>query len=157
MGWFYLNVYQPGIYVKVRVMASQITGVSIVYSTAGSSTDERKHQTSASLAFVRGIYRWSVNCPHKRQVTRKIFPFDDVIMLFGTRLESTQEWVPQILPSVVFRARWATWRKHFKQDFVEKNQGLKFPNITIPFVYLDCTRTQWYFLKCDYNISTYEV
>ena len=32
-----------------------------------------------SLAFVRGIHRWSVNSLHKGPVTRKMFPFDDVI------------------------------------------------------------------------------
>ena len=32
--------------------------------------------------FVRGIHRWPVNSPHKRPVTRKIFPFDDVIMIW---------------------------------------------------------------------------
>ena len=42
--------------------------------------DQRKHQSSASLAFVRGIHRWPVNSPHKRPVTRKMFPFDDIIM-----------------------------------------------------------------------------
>ena len=31
-------------------------------------------------AFVRGIHRWPVNSPHKWPVTRKMFPFDDVIM-----------------------------------------------------------------------------
>ena len=41
----------------------------------------RKHQSSASLSFVRGIHRWSVNSPHKGPVTRKMFPFDDVIMV----------------------------------------------------------------------------
>ena len=29
---------------------------------------------------VRGIHRWPVNSPHKGPVTRKMFPFDDVIM-----------------------------------------------------------------------------
>ena len=43
-------------------------------------TDQRKHQSSALLAFVRGIHRWPVNSPHKGPVTRKMFPFDDVIM-----------------------------------------------------------------------------
>ena len=43
-------------------------------------TDQRKHQSSASLAFVRGIHRGPVNSPHKWQVTRKMLPFDDVIM-----------------------------------------------------------------------------
>ena len=42
--------------------------------------DQRKHQSSASLAFVKGIHRSPVNCPHKGPVTRKMFPFDDVIM-----------------------------------------------------------------------------
>ena len=37
-------------------------------------------QSSASLAFVRGINREYVNSPHKGPVTRKMFPFDDVIM-----------------------------------------------------------------------------
>ena len=40
----------------------------------------RKYQSSASLAFVRGIHRWPVNSPNKGPVTRKMFPFYDVIM-----------------------------------------------------------------------------
>ena len=62
-------------------MASQITSLTIVYSTVYSDADQRKHQSSASLAFVRGIHRGPVNSPHKWPVTRKMFPFDDVIML----------------------------------------------------------------------------
>ena len=62
------------------VMASRITSVSIVYSIVCSGVDQRKHQSSASLAFVRGIHRWPVNSPHKGPVTRKMCPFDDVIM-----------------------------------------------------------------------------
>ena len=42
--------------------------------------DQRKHQSSASLAFVWGIHRGPVNSPHKWPVARKMFPFDDVIM-----------------------------------------------------------------------------
>ena len=45
---------------------------------------QRKHQSSASLAFVRGIHRRPVNSPHKWPVTRKMFPFDDVIMFSKT-------------------------------------------------------------------------
>ena len=60
----------------MRAIASQITSLTIVYSTVC----QRKHQSSASLAFVRGIHRWPVNSPHKWPVTRKMFPFDDVIM-----------------------------------------------------------------------------
>ena len=55
-------------------------GLTIVYSTVYSAADQRKHQSSASLAFVRGIRQGPVNSPHKGPVTRKMFPFDDVIM-----------------------------------------------------------------------------
>ena len=57
------------------VMASQITSFSIFYSTVYTGADQRKHQSSASLAFV-----WAVNSPHKWPITRKRFLFDDVIM-----------------------------------------------------------------------------
>ena len=118
--------------IMMSVMASQITSLSIVYATVCSDTDQRKHQSSvslafvrgihkmadislqrrhdechgisnnqplncllncfsgadqrkhqisASLAFVRGIHQWLVNSPHKRPVTRKMFPFDDIMML----------------------------------------------------------------------------
>ena len=61
-------------------MACQITSLTIVCSTDYSGVDQRKHQSYASLAFVRGIHRWPANFSHKWQVTRKIFPFNDVIM-----------------------------------------------------------------------------
>ena len=63
-------------------MASRITILAIVCSTIYSGTDQRKHQSSASLAFVRGIHihRWPLKSQHKWPVTRKMFPFDDVIM-----------------------------------------------------------------------------
>ena len=61
-------------------IASQITSLTIVYSTVYSGADQRKHQSSASLAFVWGIHRGPVNSLHKWPVTRKMFPFDDVIM-----------------------------------------------------------------------------
>ena len=63
-------------------MASQITSVSIVYSLFCSGADQRKHQSSASLAFVKGIHRWPVKSPHKGPVTQKMFQMDDVIMVF---------------------------------------------------------------------------
>ena len=66
--------------VIMGTIASQITSLTIVYSTVYSNADQRKHQSSASLAFVRGIHRRPVNSPHKWPVTREMFPFDDVIM-----------------------------------------------------------------------------
>ena len=61
-------------------IASQITSLTIVYSTVYSGTHQRKHQSSASLAFVWGIHRGPVNSPHKGPVTRKMFRFDGVTM-----------------------------------------------------------------------------
>ena len=61
-------------------MVSQITNLTIVDWTVYSGADQRKDQSSASLAYGRGILRWPVNFPHKWSVTRKIFPLDDVIM-----------------------------------------------------------------------------
>ena len=66
--------------VLMSVLAYQITGVSIVCSTVCSGANQRTHQSFASLAFVRGIHRWPVNSPHKRPVTRKMFPLNYVIM-----------------------------------------------------------------------------
>ena len=67
--------------VIMNAMASQITAIFNVFLTVGSGVDQRKHQSSASLAFVRGIHRWPANSPHKRPVTRKMFPLHaDVIM-----------------------------------------------------------------------------
>ena len=66
--------------VIMSALASQITSLAIVYSTVYSGTDQRKHQSPASLAFVRGIHRGPVNSPHKWPVTRKMCPFGDVIM-----------------------------------------------------------------------------
>ena len=62
------------------IVASYITSLTIVYTTVYSDTDQSKHQSCASLAFVWGIHRGPVNSPHKWPVTRKMFPFDDVIM-----------------------------------------------------------------------------
>ena len=82
----YIYIYRgPGFVhhyddVIMGTMASQITSLTIVYSTVNSGADQSKHQSSASLAFVWGIHRGPVNSPHKWPVTRKMFPFDGVIM-----------------------------------------------------------------------------
>ena len=83
----YTNVYRYCLVESVKhysdiimsMMASQITSLTSVYPIVYSGADQRKHQSSASLAFVR----WPVNSPntpHKGPVMRILFPFDDVIM-----------------------------------------------------------------------------
>ena len=59
--------------VITSAMAYQITSLTIVCFTAYSGVDQRKHQSSASLAFVRRIYRLPQYSPHKGRVTRKFF------------------------------------------------------------------------------------
>ena len=93
-------------------IASQITSPEIVYLTVYSDADQRKHQSSAWLAFVRGIHRGSVNSQHKWPVTRKMFPLDDVIME-KTFFILNRPWYPYLAwaiikytkPSVSFYAR----------------------------------------------------
>ena len=64
----------------MRAMVSQITSLTIVYSTVYPGGDKIKYQISSSRAFVWGIHRSPVNSPHKRPVIRKMFLFDDFIM-----------------------------------------------------------------------------
>ena len=82
--------------VTMSAMASQITSLTIVYSNVYSGANQRKHQSSTSLAFVWGIHRWPMNSPHRGPVTQKTFPFDDVIMI-KLRLPTFYEWRIRIL------------------------------------------------------------
>ena len=75
--------------VIMSTIASQIAGALIVHSSVCS--DQRKHQSSVSLAFEKGIHRWPVDYPNQEPVTRKMFPFDDVIKnlrISGARIDS---------------------------------------------------------------------
>ena len=80
--------------VIMTTIASEITSLTIVYPTFYSGADQSKHQSSASLAFVWGIHRGPVNSPHKGPVTRKMFPFDDVIMYLGEIDTSKFSYIP---------------------------------------------------------------
>ena len=85
--------------VTVGAIASQITSLASVYSAVWLGADQRKHQSSASLAFVRGIHRWPANFPHKVPVTRKFFSFHNVIMLYNVNMSHT---VADRCPFVLF-------------------------------------------------------
>ena len=104
--------------VIMGVMASQITSLTIVYSTVYLGADQRKDQSSASLAFVLGIHRWLVNSPHEGPVTRKMFPFDDVIMFDSNAFKNDFSKMLTIL----YRRQWVCscndgnilcWKTHF--------------------------------------------
>ena len=80
--------------VIMSTLVSQITSLTVVYSTVYSGADQRKHQSPVSLAFVR----WPVKSPHKGPVTRKMFPLDDVIMItqqdrWYSQKKTKQGWV----------------------------------------------------------------
>ena len=106
-------------------MASQITSLAIVYSTVYSDADQRKHQSSASRAFVRGIHRWPMNSPHKGPVTRKMFPFSDGVIM-GNQSSSILLQTPCIRPSnMSFQAstdiRNACFNFASQRDFKNRN------------------------------------
>ena len=84
-------------------MASEITSLTIVYSIVYSGADQRKHQSSASLAFEWRIHRSPVNSPHKWPATRKMFPLDDVIMSWYNAVHHNN-------------AQWATQRQEYRKD-----------------------------------------
>ena len=71
--WHYSDVI-------LTTMASQITTSRLFTESSVQAQIKKKHQSSAPLAFLRGIHPWPVNSPHKGPVTRKMFAFDDVIM-----------------------------------------------------------------------------
>ena len=94
--------------VIMNAMTSQITGVSIVCSSVCSGADQREHQSSASLAFVRGVHRQSVDSPHKGPVTRKMFPYDDVIIKYTCTLLYE-------IPDYADAAKWSVATKYLSQ------------------------------------------
>ena len=82
--------------------ASQITSLTNVCATVHSGVDHRKHESPASLAFVRRIHRWPVNFPQKWPLTRKMLPFDDVIIdVVFTKLYSIGSWSYPVQISVL--------------------------------------------------------
>ena len=112
----------------MTAMASQITGVSIVCSTVGSGVDQRRLQNSASLAFVWGIHRWPVNSPHKRPVTRKMFPFNDLIMF---------------MPPVTQRPRMThSWRRLTTDNIANSRTAFIFVKI-VEYIYIVFLCVNW--------------
>ena len=109
----------------MSAMASQITGLTIAYSNVYSGADQRKHQSSASLAFVEGIHPWIplTKAPNKGPIRRKMLPFDDVIMkdcgttnnririvlLFGLLLVLAFSFSFSLVPFHVFHYSDVTW------------------------------------------------
>ena len=85
------------------------TSLTIVYSTVYTGADQRKHHSSASLVLLRGIHRWPVTSPYKGSVTRKMFPFGDVIMnnTDSGKIHCCYEWYSLWLPQCQSPAEYA--------------------------------------------------
>ena len=103
--WHYSDVI-------MGTIASQITSVSIVYLTVSTGADQRKHQSSASLAFERGIQRWPVNSPHKWPVMRKMFLFDDASMEKGIESHIMTVW-PLCMQIITFGDPETSYSSHY--------------------------------------------
>ena len=112
--------------VIMGAMASQITSLTTVYSTVYSGADQRKHQSSVSLAFVWGIHRWPVKSPHKLSVTRKRFTFDDVIILaYRGRGQNCSPFTNDIFKCIFLERK----RMNFVKKFTEMCSNSQYSSI----------------------------
>ena len=121
-------------------IASQITSLTIFYSTVYSDADQIKHQSSASLAFATWIDRGPVNSPHKWPVTRKMFPFDDVIMAFRGHNDTSVARIILDMCSANERRRYNVTLSLFCWVHTQNNPYL------VTFEIIDCQR------KCYQNV-----
>ena len=129
--------------VTIGTMASQITSLTIVYSTVYSGADQRKHQSSASLAFLRGIHRWPVNSPHKWPVTRKMFPFDDVVMIRKHFDYIPYSWSPNNQTIGRCEMRLASWNKQYFFKLTSRLDNLSI-SCEIYYPKVNATRPHWW-------------
>ena len=147
----------------MTVMAYQITSLTIVYSTIYSGANQRKNQSSAPLAFVRGIHRWPVNSPQKGPVTRKMFSFEDVVMLLHYQLNcmrwesNTQQW--SLAPSFVIVVEYqkcvhicmgCAWYPHAAMHMITVHFTHTFPNSIWVRVIIEA---KWILMKCWSNVQ----
>ena len=117
----------------MNVMASHITGISILINRL---FRRRSKKTSASPFCVWRIHRWPVNSPHKGPVTRKMLPFDGVIMTFSViwSTEMAQAISNICLESRLLHSKWklnCKWNYLFHLFFVEMGGNLN-PSTTDP-------------------------
>ena len=66
----------------MSAMASQITSLTIVYSSVYSGADQRKKSKLRVTGLCEGNSPVTSESLHKGPVMRKMFPFDDVIMSY---------------------------------------------------------------------------
>ena len=115
-------------------MASHITSLTIVYSTVYLSAYQSKHQSSASLDFCAGNSPWTGEFP-KWPVTRKMFPFDDVVMMmkYITRISHNNwaltgicvfGWMVRVRAPISCGSPWAVWKVSERECQLLSQPGL---------------------------------
>ena len=143
LSWGYTDLHYND--VIMGAIASQITSLTIVYSMVYSDADQRKHHSSASLAFVWGIH-WGepVNSPHKWPVMRKMFPFDDVIMRCP-RSPSTNRGQDKIDRLVQERHNSSTLAMELRPSWIK-------PIEMSPFVHITFWKLLYFWFKFHWNL-----
>ena len=93
--WIKTSVFKSDF--SLKFLSTEPIGKN-VYWTVCSGADQRQYQSFASLAFFRGIHRWTVNSPQKGPVWWKMCPFDDTIlaMVYPKRYEETGRFYEKI-------------------------------------------------------------
>ena len=128
----------------MSTMRSRITSLTTVYSTVYSGADQRKHQSSMSPAFVWGIHQWPLNSPHKRPVTWKMFPFDDVIIkeLFVNTpyLDLFEGYCVKLIDKNVWD----------HQVLMNRPVSQQFPALLIHWRYCSLARNHWFSILISY-------
>ena len=82
--------------VIMTTMGSQITSLTVVYSTVYSDADQRKHQSSEALAFVWGIQSRWIPCT-KGQLCGKCFHLMTSSCVLSTSFSASRQWLLRIL------------------------------------------------------------
>ena len=145
------------------IMSVMESSLSIVYSTVCSGADQRKHHSSTSLAFVRGIHRWPVNSPHNGPVAWKMFPFDDVIMhhfaiqIHNSKLSNPREHAQHKSPVSLLYHQWRYHSLALNHQYKVNFRGIlfffKLFVASIELHYLDTKLFQCRLL-CNWKIIT---
>ena len=87
-----------------------------------------------------------VNSPHKRPVTRKLFPFDDVIMFAGEMCH-THLWLPMTSEEVLLKSCNSNWPCQIPHHFNSFDTGTG-------FLFIESVFSQWQsFAACQCNFS----
>ena len=140
--------------VIMTTIASQITSLTSVYSTVYSDADQRKHQSSASLAFVWGIHRDRWLPRTKGQLRGKCFH----LMTSSCQVRAlmnyyipllTSVWLIRIALIITVTSQWARWHLHspalrlFTEPFVQAQMKENIKSSRYWLLWAEFTGERW--------------